>query len=78
VALALVFGILSWSTAQVVTTWSTDWSFLNAIIAEVTSNDFTVASTLSSLALDIVVEDHIASLHSDTGVVASSGVIALL
>lgn len=78
VTLALIFGILSRSTAQVVATWSADWSLLNAIIAEVTSNDLTVASTLGGFALDIVVEDHLASFHSDTGVVASSGFIALL
>lgn len=77
VALALILGILGWTAAQVMAAWSTDWSLFDALSTEVTSDDLALAGTLGSLAFDIIVEDHIARLHSDTGVVASGSGLAL-
>lgn len=76
VRFTLVFSFFGWSTGQVMATWSTDWSFFDAFIAEVTHDDFTFTSTFGGHTFDIIVEDHFSGLHESTSVVTSSGRVA--
>jgi hypothetical protein len=76
VRFTFVFGFFGWSTGQVMATWSTNWSFFDAIIAEVTHDDFTFTSTFGGHTFDIIVEDHFSGFHESTVIVTSSGGIA--